>query len=203
MARPKEFDQDLALRQAVRLFSLQGFAATSTEELLRSMGINRQSMYDTFGDKHALFLKALELYVTESVQATVAELEKPGSPLAAVTNALLTFAGRKDMASAEGCMGINAIGEFGQRDAGVLRISGSAGHLLHKALLRALQRAKEEGEVEAEFDVHAAAEFFQTILAGLRVAAKAGKSRKALRDIATFAGRALTNHHAPLSPPRG
>jgi AcrR family transcriptional regulator len=191
MARPKEFDQDLALRQAVRLFSRQGFAATSTEELLRAMGINRQSMYDTFGDKRSLFLKALELYVTESVRATVAELERPGSPLATVTNTLLTFAGRKDMASAEGCMGLNAISEFGQTDADVMRIASAAGHSLRKTLLRVLQRAKDEGELQAEFDVQGAAEFFQSTLSGIRVAAKAGKSRKVLHDIAAFAGLAL------------
>jgi AcrR family transcriptional regulator len=77
MARPREFDQENALRKAIRLFSQQGFAATSTDELMRLMGIGRQSMYDTFGDKRALFLKALDLYVTESIQSINAELESP------------------------------------------------------------------------------------------------------------------------------
>jgi len=88
MARPKEFNQDSALRKAIRLFSRQGFAATSTDDLMRAMDVGRQSMYDTFGDKRALFLKALEIYVTESVHAIRVELEKPGSALASVQNAL-------------------------------------------------------------------------------------------------------------------
>jgi len=79
MARPKEFDQEKALRKAIRLFSQQGFAATSTDDLMRVMEVGRQSMYDTFGDKRALFLKALELYVTESVHSINVELERPGS----------------------------------------------------------------------------------------------------------------------------
>src|ERR1700689_3862550 len=58
MARPKQFDQISALRKAIRLFSQQGFAATSTDELMCVMNVGRQSMYDTFGDKRALFLKA-------------------------------------------------------------------------------------------------------------------------------------------------
>ena len=87
------------------------------------MRISRQSMYDTFGDKRTLFLQALELYVMESVRSTQAELKKAGSPLSAVTNALVTFAERKDMTSAEGCMGLNAISEFGERDADVTRIT--------------------------------------------------------------------------------
>jgi len=61
-------------------------------------------MYDTFGDKRALFLRALEMYVTESVQSISAELEKPGSALSAVRNALVTYAERKDLSSAEGCI---------------------------------------------------------------------------------------------------
>ena len=61
MARPKEFDRDSALRKAIRLFSQQGFAATSTDDLMRAMDVGRRSMYDTFGDKRALFLKALEI----------------------------------------------------------------------------------------------------------------------------------------------
>jgi TetR/AcrR family transcriptional regulator, transcriptional repressor for nem operon len=73
MARSKEFDQEKALRKAVRLFSQQGFAATSTDELMRVMAVGRQSMYDTFGDKRELFLRALETYVTESVQSGVGE----------------------------------------------------------------------------------------------------------------------------------
>jgi AcrR family transcriptional regulator len=125
----------------VRLFSRHGFAATSTEDLMRAMGVNRQSIYDTFDDKRTLFLEALELYVTESVQAIVTELEKPGSPLGALTCALVTFAERKDMASSEGCLGLNAIGEFGQTDADVVRIGRAATKSLDEALLRVLQLA--------------------------------------------------------------
>jgi AcrR family transcriptional regulator len=81
MARPKEFDQQKALRKAIRLFSQQAFAATSTDELMCVMDVGRGSMYDTFGDKRALFLKALEMYVTESVPSLNVELERPGSTL--------------------------------------------------------------------------------------------------------------------------
>jgi TetR/AcrR family transcriptional repressor of nem operon len=87
------------------------------------MNVGRQSMYDTFGDKRALFLKALETYVTERIQAINVELEKPGPALSAVQNALVTFATRNDLSSPEGCMGLNAISEFGLRDADVTRIT--------------------------------------------------------------------------------
>jgi TetR/AcrR family transcriptional regulator, transcriptional repressor for nem operon len=190
MARPKEFDQEKALRCAVLLFSQQGFAATSTDELMRVMDIGRQSMYDTFGDKWALFLKALEMYVTESVQSINAQLEKPGPALAAVRNTLITFAERNDLSSADGCMGLNAISEFGQRDADVSRIVKGAARAQRQALIRVLDRAKEQGELRSDEDLDSMADFFASTLAGIRMAAKAGKSRKALRNIAIFAGRA-------------
>jgi AcrR family transcriptional regulator len=190
MARPKEFDQEKTLRKAIRLFSQQGFAATSTDDLMRVMGVGRQSMYDTFGDKRALFLKALDLYVTESVQSINAELEKSGSALAAVQNALVTFAERSDLSSAEGCMGLNAVSEFGQRDADVTRIARNAARAQRQTLMGVLARAKKQGELRLDAELDVMADYFESTLAGIRMAAKAGKSRHALRKIAVFAGRA-------------
>jgi TetR/AcrR family transcriptional repressor of nem operon len=190
MARPKEFDQEKALRKAIHLFSQQGFAASSTDELMRVMNVGRQSMYDTFGDKRALFLKALKMYVTESVRSITTELERPGSALSAVQNALMTFAERKDLSSAEGCIGLNAISEFGQRDSDVTRISRNAAHVLRQTLMQVLTRAKKQGEISSDANLDSMAGFFESTLAGIRMAAKGGKSRQALRNIAAFAARA-------------
>jgi AcrR family transcriptional regulator len=200
VARPKEFNQEKALRKAVRLFCRQGFAAASTDELMCAMGVGRQSMYDTFGDKRALFLRALETYVTERVHSINVELERPGSGTSAVQSALATFAERKDLSSAEGCMGLNAISEFGQRDADVTRITRNAARLLRQALIRVLNRAKKQGELGADSDLDAMADFFESTLAGIRMAAKAGKSRQALRNIAAFAGRAYGAAESPRLP---
>jgi len=192
MARPKEFNRDQALRKAIRLFCQQGFAGTSTDELMRVMEVGRQSMYDTFGDKRELFLKALELYVTESVGSINMELEKPGSALAALRNALVSFAERKDLSSGDGCMGMNAICEFDHRDADVTRIVEKAGRAQRQTLIRVLTRAKSDGELRPGVDLERMADFFESTLAGIRMMAKAGKSRQALRNLAVFAGKAYT-----------
>ena len=200
MARPKEFDQEEALRKAIHLFSQQGFAATSTDELMRVMDVGRQSMYDTFGDKRALFLKALEMYVRQSVHAITVELERPGSSLSAVQNALVAFAERKELSSAEGCMGLNAISEFGQRDADVTRITRNAARVLRQTLMHVLTRAKNQGEISSDADLDSMADFFESTLAGIRMAAKAGKSRRALRKIAAFASRAYIASNCRTAP---
>jgi AcrR family transcriptional regulator len=157
---------------------------------MRVMGVGRQSMYDTFGDKRALFLTALETYVTESVQSINAELEKPGSALSALQSALASFAERNDLSSGEGCMGLNAISEFGQRDADVTRITSKAARVQRQTLMHVLGKAKKQGELSPDADLDSMADFFESTLAGIRMAAKAGKSRQALRNIAAFAGRA-------------
>ena len=199
MARPKEFDQQKALRNAIRLFSKQGFAATSTDDLMRVMNVGRQSMYDTFGDKRALFLRALETYVTESVQAINVELERHGSALSAVRHALVAFAERADLSSAEGCMGLNAISEFGRRDTEVTRIIRKAGRTQRQTLMGVFGRAKARGELGSDADLASMADFFESTLAGIRMAAKAGKSRQALRKIAAFAARAYMDQTEPVS----
>ena len=197
MARPKEFDQERALHRAISIFSQKGFAATSTDDLMRAMDVARQSMYDTFGDKRALFLKALEVYVTENVRSINAELQSPGSPLASIRRALVRFAERKDLSSTDGCMGINAICEFGMRDEDVTRIIRSAARIQRHTLMEALRRAQVEGELDAQADIESLADFFESTLAGIRIAAKAGKTRPALKRIAevacvVFAGAELS-----------
>ena len=191
MARPKEFDQERALHRAISIFSQKGFAATSTDDLMHAMDIGRQSMYDTFGDKRALFLKALEVYVTEKVRAINLELETPGSPLASIQRALVHFAERKDLSSTDGCMGINAICEFGMRDEDVTGIIRRAAGVQRHALMDALKRAQTEGELDAQTDLESLADFFESTLAGIRIAAKAGKTRPALKRIAEIASVAF------------
>jgi TetR/AcrR family transcriptional repressor of nem operon len=189
MARPKEFDKNTVLHKAIRLFSQQGFAGTSTDELMRAMDIGRQSMYDTFGDKRTLFLRALETYVNESINNIRDSLEAPGPALVAIQGALVSFAERKDLSSAEGCMGINAVCEFGQRDTEVNQIVWKAARRQREALMNVLARAKTKGELGSDVDLASLADFFESTLSGIRVAAKSGKSRQALRNIAVIAGR--------------
>jgi TetR/AcrR family transcriptional repressor of nem operon len=189
MPRHKEFDQEKALRGAIAAFSQKGFAATSTEDLVAAMNIGRQSMYDTFGDKRALFLKALKFYSQENIDAMVAELRKPGSPLANLRNVLIQFTERKDLSPPNGCMGVNAICEFGLTDQEVLEAMQDAARLQRQVLLDTLKRAKKEGELSSDTDIPGLADFIDVTLAGLRVAAKGGMSRAALKRIVEIASR--------------
>lgn len=192
MARPKEFDQDEALRHAVRLFCQQGYAATSTDQLISVMGISRQSMYDTFGGKRQLYLEAYRRYTAESVHDQISLLQKATSPLAGIEKVLLALTVKPEGERALGCMGINAICEFGQSDSEVASLGHAEGAKLIAALEQALQGAKAKGEIGESVDVHAAVQFLMATLSGLKVAAKAGAKKQVLKEIARFAMRSVT-----------
>src|SRR5215207_459684 len=116
MARHKEFDRDAALRAAIAVFADRGFEGTSTEDLLRSMGISRQSLYDTFGDKRNLYLEALHHYNSASVSDLIRTLNTASSPLKGLEAALLQLAAKPAADAALGCIGVGAVCEFGRSD---------------------------------------------------------------------------------------
>ena len=97
-------------------------------------------------------------------------------------------------------MGLNAISEFGQRDADVTRITRNAARVQRQTLIRVLTRAKKQGEVSSDANLNSMADFFESTLAGIRMAAKAGKSRQALRNIAAFAARAYIGSTRRIIP---
>ena len=88
IGRPREFKEQEALSQAMEVFWHKGYEGTSVQDLLEGMGINRGSMYDTFGDKRTLFLKAVEYYRSHVVSRLVAKLAVPGSPLGNIRRTL-------------------------------------------------------------------------------------------------------------------
>jgi AcrR family transcriptional regulator len=193
MARPREFDRDGALERAMSVFWLKGYAATSTDDLLRAMKIGRQSMYDTFGDKRHLYVEALGRYQRESVAGHINRLRSTVSPLAGI-EALLVGVILSDRAAREmGCMGVGSISEFGNADTELAKLRTKSGGVLHKALVERLQDAQAAGEIGKTIDIERAARFVETAMLGLQVAAKAGTSPQALRDTAAFAAAGLRN----------
>lgn len=192
VARPKEFNRDEALDRALSVFWEQGYEATSTDDLLRAMGIGRQSMYDTFGDKHRLYVEALERYNATNTAALAERLALGDSPLRAIESALLGIAEENTKQRAKGCMGVNATAELGQSDPEVAGVIKASTRYCEAAFERAVREARRRGEVAAGVDETAAAKFLLSTLRGLRLSAKSGASPETLRDIATFALRSLT-----------
>jgi AcrR family transcriptional regulator len=190
MARQREFDRDAALKQALEVFWQKGYAASSTADLLEAMQIGRQSMYDTFGDKHALYLEALRQYNDASTTELLRSLQGD-TALESIANMLLAFASRPKRDNAKGCMGINAICEFGTGDDKINALRGVSSARINGAVEKVLRDAVAAGEMAAGTDIRHAVSFIAATLAGMKVSAKAGCDMATLRAIANFAIQAL------------
>ena len=190
MARQREFDRSETLHRAQAVFWQKGYAATSTADLLDAMQIGRQSMYDTFGDKRSLYLEALRQYCEDSTADLLRHLQG-GTPLQAVANMLTAFASRPARENARGCMGVNAVCEFGNSDADINALQAYYGNRVNGAVEQMLRAALKAGEIPAGTDVRQAAAFVAATLSGMKVSAKAGAGVAALKHIAHFAIKAL------------
>jgi TetR/AcrR family transcriptional regulator, transcriptional repressor for nem operon len=184
MARHKEFNRDEVLQEAMEVFWSRGYEATSIQDLVTRMGINRQSLYDTFGDKHSLYLEALDRYRAVEARKVLDLLEQPGSVRKTLRQ---LFEGVVESALCDGkrrgCFIGNATSELAGRCKATAARSCSNMTATEKAFYRALLRGKKSGEFTGVRDLRAVARFFYSSLQGLALMAKANRDRKTLEDV--------------------
>jgi TetR/AcrR family transcriptional regulator, transcriptional repressor for nem operon len=188
VARTKEFDPETALRAALELFWERGYEATSMADLVEHMGVARASIYATFGDKHELYLKALDRYGELINLRLLTGLSQPGLALPAVRALVARFAheaagehGRR------GCLVINTAVELAPHDASAARRVQASWDCLEAALTSALIRAQAQGELAEGKDPRALARCLLVLMQGLRVMGKAATEPERLRDAAAQA----------------
>lgn len=191
MVRPREFDRDEALERALRVFWEKGYAATSTDDLLSAMQIGRQSLYNAFGDKRRLYVEALERYQSESVSGHVARLTAPASAIAGIGALLLGVIAGNAAERGLGCMGVNAICEFGTADPELAELREKAGAVLLKQVVARVREGQDAGEIDRAVDAREAASFILTTMQGIQLGARAGAKPQALRATAEFAADRL------------
>jgi len=192
MARPREFDREEALASAITVFAEHGYEGSSTEILLKAMGLNRQSLYDTYGSKRQLYLEALRRYNHQNVADIVRDIAAGATPLAGLEQAFAAFVERAVAPPYPSCLGVGAICEFGLRDAEVLA-AGEASHaLLLSAVTAAIEQAKAAGQLDAKLETETAVDFLLATLAGLKLSARGGVPRDRLQRMARLALQALS-----------
>jgi len=144
--RRKSFEPEIALEKAQSLFWELGYDATSISALEKRMGINRFSIYETFGDKKALFLQCLEAYSQDMKAGNLALLRDPGG-LDGIRQFLTRMVDGPPAARRRGCFMMNSLVEISGRDADVSRIVDTHFRLVERSLRRAVDEAKSRGEV--------------------------------------------------------
>lgn len=188
MARHKAFDREEVLDKAMDTFWRKGYEGTSVRDLVENMGINRGSLYDTFGDKHTLFLAAIAHYEDTIVKDAIATLETPNADKQAIID---HFYGLIDRAIADaekrGCLVTNSAIELCARDGETATRIENNLKRIERAYYNALKRSQDKGEIPNDREIQALARFLICTLQGLRVMTKVNCDRVVLEDIAKVA----------------
>ncbi len=174
------------------LFWRKGYHATSIQDVVETLGINRASLYDTYGDKHALFVKALERYQAIQLQSMLQLLQGPGGALEKI-RVLLEMTAKAAPADREqkGCFLINAAMELVNQDPDVARMVGEHQRDMEQALEQLIRSGQNCGEMTALRDSRALARYVLCCLTGLRVTGKMYPDKSTLESMVQITINAL------------
>ena len=183
MARPKEFDPDQALDQAMQVFWEKGYQATSMQDLVDRMGINRGSLYDTFGNKEQLYQAAVDRYCAQQTAGVLDALAQPGSPreVLAVFFAQAIERARSKQGK-KGCMMTNASVEVASHCARTAEKAAANRERIESALADLVAR-----QAGLRKSPRAVARFLLGVLSGISVTAKASPRPGELEDMVEVA----------------
>ncbi|MEU7068563.1 TetR family transcriptional regulator [Streptomyces narbonensis] len=186
MARTKEFDPDAALQAALDLFWARGYEATTMSDLVEHLGVGRASIYATFGNKHDLYMKAMDRYLETRDPELVEELSSPGPALPAVRALVRRFAAEAatEGERLNGCFVTNSATELAPHDTAVARRVELSWEQIETLLYGALTRARAGGELPADRDPRALARMLLVLLQGIRVVGKASTDPGRVLDAA-------------------
>jgi AcrR family transcriptional regulator len=181
--RPREFCVDRALAAALRVFWSKGYEGASLTDLTDAMGITRPSLYAAFGNKEALFRKALDLYESEKLEYTRAALEQPTAR--AVAEHIMRGALEAQTANSEphGCLGVISSMACGAEAESIKAEVVARRASSHRALVERFERAKMEGDLPAHVDAVGLTSYLYAILQGMAVQAGSGATREELARV--------------------
>ncbi len=187
MVRTKQFDKHAALDDAMELFWQRGYHATSIQDLVDRLGVNRQSLYDTYGGKDALFLAALDRYREMQAAPVLRLLEREGPAREILRDFFQGFAEALLSDDFKGCFMANTATELASQDETVARVCSAHARQFEATLSGLLVRAQQAGEISSKRSPLQLARFLQNTMNGLAVTAKATRDRRVLNDVVDVA----------------
>lgn len=178
--RPREFDEDAVVQAATELFWTSGYDATSVQDLVDELGVQRGSIYGAFGDKRGLFLRALDRYIA-GAGAALGSLDGDGPVVPALRAVLMVALQCPPGDARRGCLlGNTAIELTGADQAATEAVRTGFSHT-EDAFRRALERAYETGELPRR-DAGAQARMLLAVLQGLQVIVRTERDPARLSD---------------------
>jgi AcrR family transcriptional regulator len=182
--RPREFCPEKALTAALRVFWSKGYEGASMTELTEAMGITKPSLYAAFGNKEALFRKALDLYEREKLDYMRQALEAPTAR--GVAERLLKGSLEMQFAPCgdpKGCLQVIASVACGTEAESIREEVTARGALARAAMIERFDRAHAEGDMPAGMDAQGLSSYLFAIMQGLQLQAGAGASREQLESL--------------------
>ena len=183
--RPRAFDPDAALTQAMDVFWKEGFAATSLDDLSLATGLNRPSLYGAFGDKRALYIQAYRRY-REHVREAFTPLFAESAPLRAKLKGILLAALDLYLSGEDGprgCFTVLTASSDAIADPEIRAIVAEAIETIDRGFARLFAEAREAGELPADTDARRLARMAQAAIHTLSVRARAQYPRAELAPI--------------------
>ena len=185
MPRTKSFDQVEVLDKAMDLFWQQGYNGTPPQTILDGTGLSRSSLYDTYGDKHSLFIQCLQHYRDTETLAGIRYLDEAPDPAAAIRR---LFMGYWEFAQCyrpgKGCLMVNTLNEVAPHDSEVAEIVRENRQALEDAYYRAVRRGQQQGKIKRNLPPRTLARFLINSLWGLTNQIKLGIEKKVADDVA-------------------
>lgn len=181
MPRVKLFDEKEVLTQAMNLFWKQGYAATSIQDLVNHLGINRASIYDTFGGKRELFQRAFSLYRAQNLSGISSFFDSQPDVQKGL-HLLFETAIQQAMTDPDrkGCFVVNTVTELVPNVPEMDPIIAQNKDDYEAQFAKYLQTGKDSGQLSQSLDVEAAASLLYLVYNGLRVVSKVNPNRQEL-----------------------
>ncbi|MGF1491141.1 MAG: TetR/AcrR family transcriptional regulator [Microcoleaceae cyanobacterium] len=183
VGRKREFDREAALEKAMELFWSKGYNAVGLNELLQHMGIQRQSLYNTFGCKHALFLEAVQHYGQKVVCKIEGKLSQPGSPTENLRCVLQKIAQDATNPEYRGCFVVNAMMELAPHDSEVAQVVRGLAKQIERSIEQTLDQAIAAGELPQDTESAKVARFLYHVILGFNVRGKLCPTQACVEEI--------------------
>ena len=182
MARPRTFIEEDVVAAARDQFWSAGYAGTSIDELTAATGLGRGSLYGAFGDKHALYLRALDDYCTATMAIVAADLEaSDGSAFERLVGHLRNMADVTPATARRGCLMAKSAAELGSTDKDVTRRVRASMQKYQAMLTEAVAAAQREGDIAPGVVADELALLVLTFLRGSEALRKSGFSPARLK----------------------
>jgi TetR/AcrR family transcriptional regulator, transcriptional repressor for nem operon len=185
MARPREFDEMAALEAAIACFWSRGYEATSVRDLAENMGLSAPSLYNAYGDKHALFVQALEHYLDRSMRERIERLEKSLPPQQAIREFIEEIIDHSvNDRERRGCFLVNSALEVAPHDKKLGRLIANRLTELESFFERSIRKAQAEGSMPRQRGAKDLARLLLGLVLGIRVLARVRPERALLQSLA-------------------